>query len=189
MYNFFFQPKPNGLNIQNDLNIHGKPYRTLIYTTTQEKNYCTIIDLMNHGFRVTASWRLKEILKGSTLICNAGCCMSEQRLPHRWKIPFVVRIISLPLCIHYCKCWTSLTAVVQTVDCRCHLRQKYKGFKSGERAGHAVGPPRPIQCLQSDELQFVNILSANKVAILCSVKKKMFSKHAVQELSVCKKKT
>ena len=44
------------------------------------------------------------------------------------------------------KCWTSLTAVVQTVDCRCHLIQKYKGFKSQEWPGHAVDPPRPVQC-------------------------------------------
>ena len=64
----------------------------------------------------------------------------------RWKIPVVERIISYTSCMCYCKCWKSLTAVVQTVDCRCHLRRNYKGFNWGERAGHAVGPPRPVQC-------------------------------------------
>ena len=72
----------------------------------------------------------------------------------RSKIPVVVRIISYPFCMCYCKCWTSLTAVVQTGECRCHLRQKYKGFKSGDRAVHAVGPPSNIQC-------FVNTLFKN----------------------------
>ena len=39
--------------------------------------------------------------------------------------------------------------MVQTIDCRCHLRQKYKVFNSGEPAGHAVGPPRPVQCCEN----------------------------------------
>jgi hypothetical protein len=72
-------------------------------------------------------------------------CLNSHYLT-RSKMPVVVRIISYPFCTCHCKCCTSLIVVVQTVDCRCHLRQKYKVFKSWKRAGHAVGPPRHIQC-------------------------------------------
>jgi len=115
---------------------------------------------MDHGFRVTASWRMKQILKWSTPSFNAEGCMSEQRLPHRWKIPTVIRIISNAFCTCYSKCCTSLTVVVQTVDCRCHLRQKYNGFKPGEPAGGAVGLPRRVQCSGNTLLK--NSLTARK---------------------------
>ena len=36
--------------------------------------------LLNHGFRLTASWILKEMLKVSTLSFNTGRCISEQWL-------------------------------------------------------------------------------------------------------------
>jgi hypothetical protein len=42
--------------------------------------------------------------------------------------------------------WRSLTSVTQTVDFRCFHAWKSKGFNSGERIGHAVGPTLPIHC-------------------------------------------
>ena len=71
----------------------------------------------------------------------------------QWIIPGVTRIISNPFCVRCYKSWPSLTAVAHAIDGTCFRRWKCKGLKSGERAGHDVGPTRRSRWSKIPELQ------------------------------------
>jgi hypothetical protein len=63
------------------------------------------IGFLKFGFRFTASWTLKKIVKVSTLKYSA-CLNSDYS--NRLKIPGVVRVISNPFCIIWCKMWLQI---------------------------------------------------------------------------------
>lgn len=77
---------------------------------------------------------------------NAERCTCKRKL-RAWLENSTFRKINFK-CIPY--------SLFQTLDicklcstnsgCKCLQRHKFKEFKSEERAGHAIGPPSPIQC-------------------------------------------
>ena len=59
-------------------------------------------------------------------------------------IPGVSRICWKPCSILFRGISACSIDVTYTIDFKCPHKWKSNGFKSGERAGHATGPPRPI---------------------------------------------
>jgi hypothetical protein len=81
----------------------------------------------------------------STLSHNAGCYTSEKWLPDRLE--------NYRYSTNYLKCilYSLLEVIEVTEFCSINSKLQFpspppKGFKSGQRAGHAVGPPRLSHC-------------------------------------------
>jgi len=105
------------------------------------------LGLLKLCFQAKTPWRLKkkssvnlELNRRTFVACLYSDCVTG------WKISGVERIMLHSVCVRCCQYWTSLTSVAQKVYCGCPRRQEYKGFKSGEQAGHAVCPSLPIRC-------------------------------------------
>ena len=59
-------------------------------------------------------------------------------------VPGVSRICRKPCSILFRGISAFSIDVAYTIDFKCPHKWKFNGFKSGERAGHAIGPSRPI---------------------------------------------
>ena len=59
-------------------------------------------------------------------------------------IPRVSRVCRKPCSILFRSISAFSINVACTIDFKCPHKWKSNGFKSGERASHAIGPPRPI---------------------------------------------
>jgi len=60
--------------IQDEQNIHGKTQQQVNPHQNSRQKYYINVDLLKRGFPLTTSWRLKKILRVSTLSSNAKHC-------------------------------------------------------------------------------------------------------------------
>ena len=72
---------------------------------------------MNRGLKVLASWVLQWTLEVSTSSLDAGCCTPNNNCLTCCTTPGIIRIISIPIRIHCCQSWMSLSSVAKRAGC------------------------------------------------------------------------
>ena len=84
--------------------------------------------------------------------CSKWPACIWRQVIHLITFSIVPRICRKPCSILFRSISAFSIDVACTIDFKCPHKRKSNGFKSGERAGHAIGPPRPIY-LQSVDLK------------------------------------
>ena len=86
----------------------------------------------------------KDAKKWPPCIWRQACTRLVIHLVTLSIIPGVSRICRKPCSILFRGISAFSIDVTCTIDFKCPQKWKSNGFKSGERAGRAMGPPRPI---------------------------------------------
>ena len=87
----------------------------------------------------------KDAKKWPPCIWRQACTRLVIHLVTLSIVPGVSRICRKPCSILFRSILAFSIHVAYTIDFKCPHKWRSNGFKSGERAGRATGPPRPIQ--------------------------------------------